>query len=324
MNILFISSGFLGIYPIFEDTIEKAFKTMNHSIAKITPMYTEETVELIESLDPDFVFAFVGYKVDYKLIQILKQRGTTLGVWLTEDPYYIDQSVNLIEQYDYIFTIDIGACEFYNIRFPNKKIYHLPLGTDPTLYYPANIPNHYLYDLCLIGYPYTNRIELIKHILDQTSYSLLLVGPNWSKFINYKNNHQLKIINKWIKPEFVRQIFSLSKIILNPHRSYNFHKNQNTLGIESKSINNRTFDIAACGGFQLIENKLDLTLHFDTSREIVPYNNFDECVHLINQFVMDENSRNFYSQNARERILTDHTFTHRIELLLKQINGNEK
>ncbi|PFP22908.1 hypothetical protein COJ96_25035 [Bacillus sp. AFS073361] len=323
MRILFISSGFLGIYPFFEESIVEAFKSLNHSISLIAPHYTNETVEMIESFNPDFVLSFVGYKTDYRLLQVLMKKGMDLGVWLTEDPYYIDQSILLIEDYEYIFTIDLAAYEFYKERFPYKHIHHLPLGTDLSLYHPSIQVNHPIYDVCLVGYPYPNRIKLIKHILDQTPYSIVVAGPEWHKYFNKKSD-RLKIVNKWLEPDSVNKVYSLAKIILNPHRSYNFYKNQNNLGIQGKSINNRTFDIAACSGFQLIENKIDLIQHFDTLQEIVPYNNIDECVHLIHHFLLNEQSRLLFSKNARERVLHHHTFTHRVEFILNQLNVSQQ
>jgi spore maturation protein CgeB len=323
MRILFISSGFLGIYPYLENSIVNALKTLNHSVSIIAPIYTNESIEWIEGYNPDFVLSFVGYKTDHQLLQVLKKKGVTLGVWLTEDPYYIDQSLLLIEDYEYIFTIDLAAYEFYKERFPNKLIHHLPLGTDLFLYHPSIHVNHPIYDVCLVGYPYPNRIELIKHILDQTPYSIVVAGPEWHKYFNKKCD-RLNIVNKWLEPDSVNKVYSLAKIILNPHRSFNFYKNQNTLGIQGKSINNRTFDIAASGGFQLIENKIDLNQHFDTSQEIVPYSNFDDCIHLLYHFLLNEQSRLSFSKNARERVLHNHTFTHRVEFILKQLNVSQK
>ncbi len=130
----------------------------------------------------------------------------------------------------------------------------------------------------------------------------------------------MKIINKWIEPAYVRELFCISKIILNPHRTYNFFKNKNTLGIENKSINNRTFDIGACGGFQLISHKPDLEKHFNIYNEIIPFYNKDECIHLLNDFVNDEKGRTNYIKNAYERVLNNHTLSHRLQFILNQIN----
>lgn len=324
MKILLISSGYTGIYPYLEKAIEDAFIFFDHKIAKINPEYTIATIEIIESFNPDLIMTFVGYKMDEKLMDFLKKRDSIRCIWLTEDPFYIDISIDLVTDYHYIFTIDLGAFEFYKKKFLEKNVYHLPLGTDPLLFHPSSTPSDYLYDLCLVGYPYPERIELVNQLLNHTQHTMILVGPQWKKFIvNHKQIRRITIINKWIDPVSVRNIYNLSKIILNPHRTANFHKNKNTLGIENKSMNNRTFDIAACGGFQLLPNKTDLKRHFNISQDIVVYSSFNECIQLVNQFINDQDSRNMYSRNARMRVVENHTFTHRVEFILKQVMWNE-
>nr|WP_263326546.1 glycosyltransferase [Neobacillus sp. Marseille-Q6967] len=321
MRILFISSGFLGIYPFFEKSIVETFLSFNHAIQKIAPEYSTEIIKSIEAFNPDFVLTFVGYKTDNRLLTFIKEKNIPMGVWLTDDPYYIDQSTVVINDYDYVFTVDLGAFEFYKENFQEKKIYHLPLGTDTTQYHPLDSPTPYLYDLCLVGFPYTERVRLIQEIIEKTPYSIILAGPLWRKYFNNKDSNKINIINRWIAPEHVRQLFTFSKIILNPHRSYNFHKNLNSLGIKAKSINNRTFDIAACACFQLIEKKPDLHLHFSPDQDIISYTDFDHCIHQIHHFIDDESSRTFYSHNSRKRMLNDHTMTRRVEFIIAQLNS---
>ncbi|MFH0068462.1 glycosyltransferase [Peribacillus sp. NPDC056705] len=319
MNVLFISSGYAGIYPYFEQSIQNTFLRLNHSVFKVSPTYNLETLEQIEQYHPDLVLAFVGYKLQKMFIDFLKQKGYVLSIWLTEDPFYIDESVNLVEDFNFIFTIDLGAYEYYKNTFHSKSIYHLPLGTDPEIYSPPHIPKTDYFDLCLVGYPYPERIELARLILEHTSYTMIIAGPLWKKFISNEHFKRLKLINKWIEPEMVKNIFHSSKIILNPHRSYNFHQNKNTLGIEGKSINNRTFDIAASNSFQLCLGKSDLELHFDPLNEVIPYTTNEECIQFIHQFVHDETTRNQCSNNAMEKVLITHTFLQRIQFIIKHL-----
>ncbi|QCJ40995.1 protein CgeB [Bacillus sp. S3] len=319
MKIVFIASGYSGIYPYFEQSILHAFSQLNHQVLQISPNFNLQTTQQIEQYHPDFVLSFVGYKLEQPFIQFLKQKGYVLGVWLTEDPFYIDESVRLAEAFDLIFTIDLGAFEYYQQTLPAKSTYHLPLGADPKLYSPPDIQGKNYFDICLIGYPYPERIELARHILEHTSYTMIIAGPLWKKFIGSEHFKRLKLINKWVEPTMVKDIIHSSKIILNPHRSYNYHQNKNTLGIASKSINNRTFDIAACNGFQLCSSKPDLALHFDPLSEVIPYTTNEECIKYIHQFVHDETTRNQFSYKAKERVLTNHTFMHRIQFILKTI-----
>ncbi|EKN63431.1 glycosyltransferase [Schinkia azotoformans] len=320
MKFLLISSGYLGIYPYLEQSISDALLAHNVSIKMITPNYNLDTLEQIESFQPDFVLAFAGYNLQQKLLQFLKQKKFTLGIWFTEDPFYIDESIRLAEEFQYIFTIDLGAYEYYRKKYNSKKILHLPLGTDQSIYHPTTSQKDYLFDLCLIGYPYPERIQLANYILEQTPYKFVLGGPLWRRFINSQNHQRLFVINKWIEPKKVNQLYCSSKIILNSHRSPYFYKNKNTLGIESKSINVRTFDVAASGGFQLLSAKPDTVLHFDLGKEIICYSTDEECLKLIQQFLNNDQERTNISKKAMEKALNCHTFFHRVENIINSLS----
>jgi spore maturation protein CgeB len=325
MKVLFVLSGNSGLYPYLEKSIQDTFISLGHSIKTISPKINEETIKLIESFEPNFVLVFVGYKIQMELLHNLKKKGHILGIWFTEDPFYIDKSISLAEEFHYIFTIDLGAYEYYKQIFPAKNIIHLPLGTDPSIYFPPKSNNHYFYDLCLVGYPYPERVKLANYLLEQTSHKLILAGPFWRRFIKSGDSERMTVINKWIEPSLVNLVYHSSKIILNSHRSFKFHKNINTLGIENKSINNRTFDIAASGGFQLLSARPDIGVHFDTKNEIITYSTDEDCKNLINKFLNDgEGQRTDYSNKAKERALNCHTFSHRIQRMINIIEGREE
>ena len=318
MKILLISSGYKGIYPYFEQAIEKAFMFYGHTICKMKPVYEQGIMEKVIDYKPDLILTLVGFRIEKTLMECLKKSGSPLCIWMTEDPFYMDKTIDIIKDYHYVFTIDLGALEFYRRMFPDKKIHHLPLGTDPSLYKPSDTPIQISYDVCIVGYPYPERIELANNILNKTRFSLVLVGNRWKRHMRNQPNEGLTIINRWVAPETVRNLFNGSKIILNPHRAFDFEKNSNSLRIENKSINNRTFDIASCGGFQLISNQLDLKSHFG-SEEIVSYSDHANCLELIDWYINNESKRNQYSKNAYERVLNCHTFLHRIQYILEQI-----
>jgi len=311
MEILLITANGSGIYPYIENSIENAFRQLSVRVNKINQTYNQETVEFINSLNPDLVMTLVGYKTDKKLIEYLQSKGFLLAVWLTEDPFYMDYSLKILNDFNIIFTVDYGAYLFYKKEYPIKKVFHLPLGTDPAIYHPLNEIDN-AYDLCLVGYPYPERVELVDYILKKTQYTIIVAGPLWKRHLQTKHyKKRLKIINKWITPTKVNELFNLSKIILNPHRSYHFYKNKNSLGIKNISVNNRTFDIAACGAFQLISNQADIHLHFALPTEIVSFSNKESCVNLIDYYMADEERRKEISKKAYSTVLENHTFLRR-------------
>ncbi|NGY87892.1 glycosyltransferase family 1 protein [Bacillus megaterium] len=58
-------------------------------------------------------------------------------------------------------------------------------------------------------------------------------------------------------------------------------------------MNNRTFDISACGAFQLVDYKEDLYSQYNED-EIVHYINPSDCLDKIHYFIHEENSRKNY------------------------------
>lgn len=317
MNIILISSGYKGIYPYLEQTVVDEFLKLGHSIVKINPTLTKELREVIKQSKPEVVITLVGYKTDKQLLNDLRKTGAVLCVWLTEDPFYLDRSIEIMPYFQHVFTIDLAAFEFYKVMFPEKTIMHLPLGTISSIYQPSE--EKAKYDLCLTGFPYPGRVELVQRILAETPYSLLVVGPGWRKSIAENDSNRVTIINRWSSPHQIRKVYNQSKIILNPHRDDNFRANQNNLGITSKSINNRCFDIAACGGFQLIPHKPDTDVHFNLEKEIVVYFSPQHCIELIHFFMKNEVERTQYSQNAYKRALNGHTMFHRIQDILNTL-----
>ena len=84
-----------------------------------------------------------------------------------------------------------------------------------------------------------------------------------------------------MEPSIVADFYNGANIVLNTHRPFNLKQNQNRLGIEGKTINNRTFDVAACGSFQLIEFKEDLPNHFIEDEEMVSFRSDQELLKKI-------------------------------------------
>lgn len=65
--------------------------------------------------------------------------------------------------------------------------------------------------------------------------------------------HDLSLMTHWLSPEQMANIYQTSAIVLNPHRPAQFAYNQNKANVQNMSLNNRAFDIAASGGFQLTD-----------------------------------------------------------------------
>ncbi|MNI82927.1 Spore protein YkvP [compost metagenome] len=112
-----------------------------------------------------------------------------------------------------------------------------------------------------------------------------------------------------------------SKIVLNIHRPSDEKYNKNRTGIIAKSINNRTFDAASCEAFQLVDSKEELVKHFEEGKEIISYQDNNDLLEKIHYYIAHDEERKRIAKKARKRVLTSHTFQHRIDHLLMKVQS---
>ncbi|WP_227939404.1 CgeB family protein [Alkalihalobacillus deserti] len=320
MKVLYISSGYGKIYTFFDQCILKELNNIKHVKAKSFKLskglsHLKSECRLFQ---PDIVLTLVGDKLPSEMLQWLKKMKFKIALWLTEDPYYIDRAIKHLPNYDYVFTIDIAALKYYHLQGFNN-VYHLPLGTDPNTFSPKSFKKKYVSDICLIGYPYRSRVTIIKKLLKESSYRIIVSG-GWQEHL--EESDQLQIIRGWLPPQKVATYYSNAKIVLNTHRSYNEEMNENRIGVNNQSVNNRTFDIAACGGFQLIEHKEDLTTHFLKGEEIISFKSQQDLLEKVVHFFKNDKMREDIKEKGRQRVLLEHTFHHRLTKMINTISGS--
>lgn len=319
MNILFITSGFQGVYSFFEQRITGALEKGGHHCVAFSASSVLNVLKLKQQFrQPELILLMAGVKVPQPVLEFIRQCGVKSAVWLTEDPYYMDWTVPLITYFDYIFTIDEAAMEHYQ-ALGHPRVFHLPLGTDSVLFSPSLVSEEFASDLCLVGVPYSNRIETIDYLQAQTDYHIQLVGRGWSRYMrqwSLSSGGRVRLVNAWVKPEIAANYYNGAKIVLNIHRPADERYNRNRVGVSAKSINNRTFDAAACAAFQLTDDKPGLTGHFAPGQEIIPYRDKHDLLQKLQYYMAHDQERRQIADAARQRVLAAHTFEHRTEQLL--------
>lgn len=324
MNILFITSGFQGVYAFFEQRIAEALQKAGHHCRAFQPGSVLNELKLNQPFwQPQLILLMGGLKAPEPVLEFIRQSGVKSAVWMTEDPYYMDWTAPLIAYFDYIFTIDQAAVEHYRV-LGHPRVYHLPLGTDPDLFHPAAVSEEYTSDICLVGVPYSNRIELIKALLAGTAYRIQLVGRGWGRYYHeWKQgaNRNVELMNAWVPPETAAKFYNGAKIVLNIHRPSAEKYNRNRAGIIATSINNRTFDAASCEAFQLTDYKSGLRHQFGEGTQVVSYQDKHDLLQKIHYYMAHDDERKRMAEAARQQVLAAHTFEHRIHDLLMNVQA---
>ena len=88
------------------------------------------------------------------------------------------------------------------------------------------------------------------------------------------------------------------------------------MNLKGDFVNPRTFEIAACGAFQIVDERSLLSELFN-SNELVTFRTIEEMNEQIARFKNDSTARNQYAERARARVLNDHTYESRLETAMQ-------
>ena len=84
------------------------------------------------------------------------------------------------------------------------------------------------------------------------------------------------------------------------------------------AINQRPFDIAACGGFVLTDERASLHELFG-EEEVVAYHDPEDLADKAQYYLKHAGERQAIAARARQRVLAEHTYARRIESLLANV-----
>ncbi|UCD35463.1 MAG: glycosyltransferase family 1 protein, partial [Nitrospiraceae bacterium] len=83
-----------------------------------------------------------------------------------------------------------------------------------------------------------------------------------------------------------------------------------------ETVNQRVFDVPACGAFILTDHREVLKELFHVGREIITYRHRDEVPEIAKFFLRYPWERERVALRGRERVLKEHTYRHRLRSLI--------
>lgn len=321
MRLYYIASGYRRPIDILDNALMKALYGQSHEsrifLLNRTPL--QRLLPDIRDFKPEFVLTLCGpcSFLPNEHIRSIRRMDIPIGVWFVDDPYAIDNALQVAAEYDIIFTIDSGCIPYYK-RHGCQRVHHLPLGTDTDIFRPFISHPSYESDVCFIGTGYNNRLQMMQQVMKGLDPNLrvTLVGHFWDT-VDWSGGCIPHLRTKWVNASETPRYYNGAKLVLNIHRSEDdtlIDKNQT--GAPGHSINNRTFDIAACSGMQLTDYRPDLHLFYEPSEELLCFESPKECAELIHKYRYDELSRSSIARKGYARTQAQHTFAKRLEQML--------
>lgn len=208
-----------------------------------------------------------------------------------------------------VFAYGVDRSEFSMRRFGELGIsyYHFPFASNPAVMRPLGLPK--LYDVVFVGNAGSgsgrhNYVEPLMKVAGNRKVSF--IGPGWQRY------------------GFPSQSIAwgdLLNIVYNlAHICVNISNDEGKMGVDRRlDANNRLFDLAMAGCFQVSNAPLVVRCYFDES-EVVAVDPPEEWVSAIMYYLDHPAESEAFQIAAWKRALAEHTWQHRAKKFVEMID----
>lgn len=212
--------------------------------------YIEQLGEVSNSFTPTMTIHFHPDKKIYDYLGLIDQTKGHKLLWQMEDPYESDLTFDALLHFYYIFTSDENTADQLKKENKGNNIQFVPHACNPKVHRPEEVSWEYKSDICFIGNAYESRLKFLQdHAEEYKSKLFRLVGVGYRGLDGYQNQH---IIHGHINEETMVRYINGTKFALNLHRQNSDLDMANNRNIQPKGMNNRFYEIWACGKTQLV------------------------------------------------------------------------
>ncbi|MBU0672858.1 MAG: glycosyltransferase [Candidatus Margulisbacteria bacterium] len=281
--------------------------------------------------EPDLVLRIVG-RLSSRILSAIRKTKTKTAIWYLDDPQEIDFTSKDALKYDYVFTVE-SACVAAYKQAGSQNAFFLPLGCSPAIQKKLEVEDKYKSDICFIGVAFPARVEFFDSVADSLKdHNVKIIGGGktvgsakdpwlWGKKLKRLDVLGKFIVDEIVQPEEAAKYYNGAKINLNIHRAAIDARITagNKSGIVPQGVSGRTFEIAGCAGFQLIDNaRSDYSKHFEVGKEIVAFSDVEDFKKKVKYYLQHDEERMQIAEAAQKRAYADHTYKQRLNFLIEK------
>lgn len=265
----------------------------------------------VETFRPDLVLAMAQAPLSRQALKRLRRDGVPTAMWFVEDREVFPYWRAFAPLYDLFAVIQKGdfADRLRDIGQPNSL--YLPLAADPAVHRPLELTpverRRYGSEVSFVGAGYPNRRLAFRQLC---GFDLRLWGNDWDGETILAP--YLQRDGERIDTDEVVRIFNATDINLNLHSSVR----PGALVGDGDFVNPRTFELAACGAFQLVDRRALLPELF-ADGELALFSDMDGLRQGIEFYRANPGARAEVAARGRARVLAEHTYAHRMRTLLE-------
>lgn len=249
---------------------------------------------------PDVVLMVSGMQYHPRAFRLLRKLKVPIALLLTESPYMNSRQAIMIEKGNIALAFANDKLSVGPLSGPGCPIIYLPHSHDPTIHHTIHhtIDEDHETDIYFCGTLFPDRLEIFDALISdrthlQTEFDAYIVGPT---------NHRggVEVVENAENAAWYRG----TKIALNHHRRWlgDLRTDEGILrdGL-AWSINPRAFEIAACGAFQLCDDKRP-ELHEIFGDSVATYADKKDLLDKIRHYLTHDAEREQMAERANELV----------------------
>jgi len=270
----------------------------------------------IRRLRPDLVLLLNGEVFDRDtLAEMRRLTPGRLACWWVDDPFAYTLVPQTIDLYDHIFVF--GRSYMPRLEAAGaRRTSFLPCACDESVYHPWSLSRmeeqRFTSDVTFVGWYYPERAPVIRALAEDRDLTLNVWGGQWdTPEARRALDGASPVCRSAVDARTAAKIYSASRIGLN------VHARQSLQG----GLNMRTFELAASGLFQLVDRIPGLDELLTPGCEVACYDSPEEARRLARRYLDDPAARQAMATRARQRVLDEHTYVHRLRTLCELVRG---
>jgi len=300
-----------------------AFEDLGHQFLELTA--SDDMEGKVTRETPDIVF--FANLIDFVALKdmLLRIRKAGSKIFLVLSWPLSRQEIDVIRGYD---IADVYFGEREETEYPKKfweatgREYHvIPYAADTRFNFPTSAVSKYQYDIVYLGAYLPRKRQAFEEVLLplKRKYRVGVFGPYWTKKDNILRVcqrisqeldakaaidffHRKRIE---VPEEEENQLYSSARI------SLNFHERERDGSQPHYVLNQRTFKIPACGGFEICDYVPALRKYFDED-EVIMADSPRDCLAKVEYYLNHDDERKTIQANGRAKALACHTYHHRV------------
>lgn len=285
-----------------------------HDMASNVPLLRERQgralADAVDRARPDLTVVCHDFLWPSEVETIRERSGAPVVLWFPDAIVNFGRTYFLNAPYDVLLFHDPYVVERLGEVAPGRVRY-LPQAFAPQPYMTDFRPTdadreRYTCDICNVGNMYSYRAAFFEHLVD---YDLKLWGnipPMWMRADRLAH----ALTGAYVNGAEKTKAFRLARVVVN-----NMHPGEFT------GVNRRCFEVTGAGGLLMTDAKPALAGLFKDGTEILTFRTMAELRHKLDACLPDEDARRAIARAGQARAEAEHTYGHRLILLLDTVAG---